>query len=178
MTYQSLNPATEEILRSYPEASWEEIEEKAGKTQKAQETWRETPHKVRKDFLKKVSDLLRKKKKTYAALITQEMGKPVTQAEAEVEKCAWGCEFYAENGEKLLREEAFATQASKSYVRYDPLGVVLGIMPWNYPLWQVFRFAAPALAAGNGVLLKPASNVPACGKVIEEIFTEVGAEDS
>jgi succinate-semialdehyde dehydrogenase / glutarate-semialdehyde dehydrogenase len=174
MSYQTLDPTTEEILKTYPEASGNEIEEKAEKTRKAQEAWREIPPKARGDFLKKAASLLRERKKTYAALITREMGKPITQAETEVEKCAWGCEFYAENGEKFLREEAVATQASKSYVRYDPLGVILGIMPWNYPLWQVFRFAAPALAAGNGVLLKPASNVPACGIAIEEIFTEAG----
>jgi succinate-semialdehyde dehydrogenase/glutarate-semialdehyde dehydrogenase len=172
--YRTLNPVTEELLRTYPELSWDEAEVRARGAREAFFFWREIGFEKRRDLAIRLADLLKQRKSQYARLITEEMGKPVTQAETEIEKCAWGCEFYAENAEKYLKEEIIPTDAGKSYVRYDPLGVILGIMPWNFPFWQVFRFAIPAIMAGNGVLLKPAPNVPGCGLAIEALFREAG----
>ncbi|OGI57258.1 MAG: succinate-semialdehyde dehydrogenase, partial [Candidatus Muproteobacteria bacterium RBG_19FT_COMBO_61_10] len=132
--------------------------------------WAATPIAERTACLERAAQQLRAQRERYAALITLEMGKPIREAHAEVEKCATGCEFYAKNAERFLADEIVATDAGKSYVTYQPLGTLLAIMPWNFPFWQAFRAAAPALAAGNSVLLKHASNVPQCALAIEEIF--------
>jgi succinate-semialdehyde dehydrogenase/glutarate-semialdehyde dehydrogenase len=128
----------------------------------------------RGDLLKSAAQTLRRRQPELAELITLEMGKPIAEAEAEIAKCAGGCEFFAENAERLLAAHAVASDATRSYVRHDPLGPVLAIMPWNFPFWQVFRFAAPALMAGNTAVLKHAPNVPGCALAIESIFSEAG----
>ena len=128
-------------------------------------------------LLEATAELLFQEKKKFAEIITLEMGKLFRDSVAEIEKCARGCRFYAENGERFLEDEAAQTDAAESYVQYQPLGPVLAIMPWNFPFWQVFRFAAPALMAGNVGLLKHASNVPQCALAIEEIFCRAGFDD-
>src|SRR5437899_8092268 len=120
------------------------------------------------------AEMLKKRRTDFARLMTLEMGKPIVQAEAEVDKCAWTCEFFAEHAEGFLAEQPRETDASRSYVRFDPLGPVLAVMPWNFPFWQVFRFAAPALMAGNVAVLKHASNVPGCALAIESVFRDAG----
>ena len=124
--------------------------------------------------MREAAQILRTRRAEYARTMTTEMGKPIVQAEAEVDKCAWVCEYYADHAEAFLAEQARETEASRSYVRFDPLGPVLAVMPWNFPFWQVFRFAAPALMAGNAGVLKHASNVPRCALAIEEVFREAG----
>lgn len=174
MAIQSFNPATEEVIHDYSEMSAEEVNDIIDRSHRAFLRWRATSFGERSPLVKKAGELLRTNKEEYARLMTIEMGKPIAQARAEVEKCAWVCDYYAENAEKFLASEAVATDASKSFVAFQPLGVVLAVMPWNFPFWQVFRFAAPALMAGNAGLLKHASNVPACGLAIETIFHEAG----
>ena len=122
--------------------------------------------------------ILDQEKDKFARIITTEMGKLLRDSVAEIEKCARGCRFYAENGEKFLREQIISSDAKRSAIRYQPLGIVLAIMPWNFPFWQVFRFAAPALMAGNVALLKHASNVPQCALAIEEIFRRAGFSEA
>jgi succinate-semialdehyde dehydrogenase/glutarate-semialdehyde dehydrogenase len=174
MAIQSINPANGKIIKTFREISFAQIDEIVNKTHDEFLQWKEQSFETRKKLMKNVSSVLRNKKEVYARILTEEMGKPVVQAVAEVEKCAWVCEYYAENAENILREEIVSTDASESFVRFDPLGVVLAIMPWNFPFWQVFRFAAPALMAGNVCLLKHASNVPLSALAIEEIFKEAG----
>jgi succinate-semialdehyde dehydrogenase/glutarate-semialdehyde dehydrogenase len=136
--------------------------------------WRETDFSERAELMRRAAEILRSKAQAYAELMAVEMGKPLPQGKAEAEKCAWACEFYAENAERFLADEPVETDAGKSYVSYRPLGPVLAIMPWNFPFWQVFRFAAPALMAGNAAVLKHASNVFGCALEIEKIFREAG----
>jgi len=136
--------------------------------------WRKTDFSFRASLMKNAAQILREGKEHYGKILTLEMGKPITQATAEVEKCALVCEYYSDNAEKILSEEIVQTDASQSYVRFDPIGIVLAVMPWNFPFWQVFRFAAPALMAGNVCMLKHASNVPMSALAIEEIFMEAG----
>src|SRR5213593_882585 len=136
--------------------------------------WREVPFARRAQRMREAAQILRTRRAEYARTMTLEMGKPITQGGAEVEKCAVGCEFYAEHAERFLAEEPRETDASRSYVRFDPLGPVLAVMPWNFPFWQVFRFAAPALMAVNTAVLKHASNVPRCALTIEEVFRDAG----
>jgi len=173
-TYRSLNPATEELIQTYPEIGWEEAVQRAQEARKTFASWRETPFSWRRELFLKLASLLREEKPRLSSVMTEEMGKPITQAEAEVEKCALGCTYYAENAEAFLKEEVIATDAARSYVRYDPLGVVLAIMPWNFPLWQVLRCSVPAIMAGNTVLLKPAPNVPGCATAISGLFHRAG----
>ncbi len=171
---RSVNPATEETIREYPDHSLVEVDEKLDLALSAFDFWRRTSFEERGLLMKRAAETLRRRKAEFAALMTAEMGKVIVQAEAEVEKCAWVCEHDAEKAAAYLAPEEAATDASRSYVRFDPLGPVLAVMPWNFPLWQVFRFAAPALMAGNVGLLKHASNVPGCALAIEEVFREAG----
>lgn len=175
MNFTAINPATEEKLVTYPGHTPQEVEAKLVQSQKAQAQWKTWSFRERGHVLKRVASILRRQKKKIGTLMTEEMGKPYTQSLAEIEKCVWACEHFAEHAEKYLQPEFVKTEATKSYVSFEPLGVVLGIMPWNYPLWQVFRFAAPTLMAGNGIMLKHASNVPGCALEIQEIFREAGA---
>lgn len=170
----SINPATEDVLKSYPIHSGLQVQEALELAQKASRTWRTEKFSVRSSLLRRVADSLRRQKARYAELMTTEMGKPLVESEAEVEKCAWNCDYYADNAERFLRDEPRISNASESYIEYAPLGVILAVMPWNYPFWQVFRFAAPALMAGNTAILKHASNVPQCALAIEEVFREAG----
>lgn len=174
MDYLSLNPATGKTVESY--AMWDDATlAKALRVQEAAAPqWRAVPTRERATCLMAAAGLLRQNLESCARLITEEMGKPIVEARAEIEKCARGCEFYADNAERFLQSEEIETDARRSYVAYQPLGAVLAIMPWNFPFWQVFRFAAPALAAGNCGLLKHAPNVPRCAEAIEHILVQAG----
>jgi succinate-semialdehyde dehydrogenase/glutarate-semialdehyde dehydrogenase len=173
-TIQSINPTTGEVLETFAETSGRELERVLAGVAAAAARWAREAPAARADRLRAAARILRERRPAYARTMALEMGKPVGQGEAEADKCAWVCEYYAEHGEALLAPEARRTDASRSYVRFDPLGLVLAIMPWNFPFWQVFRFAAPALMAGNGGLLKHASNVPRSALLIEELFREAG----
>lgn len=177
MKLKSINPASEELLGEFTAMSFDEAVAAAERCRGAQRDWAKQPVSRRLPLVKKLAWVLRESLESYAKTITLEMGKPITQARAEVEKCALLGEYYAQNAEQFLAPEEVKTEAKKSYVRFDPLGVILCIMPWNFPFWQVFRFAVPAIAAGNGVLLKHASNVPQCALAIEEIFQKAGFPD-
>ncbi len=174
MALQTLNPTNEELIKVFDEMSAEEVEKAIAKGHETFLSWRKTSFAERSKLMHKAASILREKKREFAEVMTLEMGKPIKQAEAEAEKCAWVCDYYADNAEKILSEEFIETDASESYVRFDPLGVVLAVMPWNFPFWQVFRFAAPALMAGNVGVLKHASNVPMSAENIERIFLEAG----
>src|SRR6266568_4700599 len=174
MSIQSVNPATGEVLETFGPTAPEALEAMVARAHATFLEWRSVPFKVRANCMREVARLLRKDINAHALTMTLEMGKPIVQAEAEVEKCAGCCEFYAENAEAFLAEQPRQTDASKSYVRFDPLGLVLAVMPWNFPYWQVFRFAAPALMAGNAGILKHASNVPRCALAIEKVFDAAG----
>src|SRR5437773_11479056 len=174
MSIQSVNPATDEVLETFTSTTPEELERIVARAHAAFVEWRSVPFKARADRMREAARLLRKGMEHHAVTMTLEMGKPIVQAEAEVEKCAACCDFYAENAEAFLAEQPRKTEASRSYVRFDPLGPVLAVMPWNFPYWQVFRFAAPALMAGNAGILKHASNVPRSALAMEEVFREAG----
>ncbi len=171
---QTIDPTNGEVIETFPEMKWEDAEKALAAANKTFSSWKKTSFKERAALLKTVATLLRKNKYEYASLMTLEMGKTITEAEAEVEKCAWVCDYYAENAEKILEHEHIQTDATKSYIRFEPLGVIFAVMPWNFPYWQVFRFAAPALMAGNVGVLKHASNVPQCALAIEKVFLEAG----
>jgi succinate-semialdehyde dehydrogenase/glutarate-semialdehyde dehydrogenase len=169
---KSINPATEQVIAEYAEHTPVQIERALHSAEKAFGQWRSVPIKDRGALLKEAGAGLRRKRDELARLMAMEMGKPIAAGEAEVEKCAGACEFFAENAASFLAERKIQSDASRSYVRFDPLGPVLAIMPWNFPIWQVIRFAAPALMAGNVVLLKHAPNVPGCALAIERTFTD------
>ena len=171
---QSFNPYTQKIIQDYSEFSKIGLQEKIEATQNAFKIWKETSFEKRASLMLNLASLLKKNKKSLGELMTNEMGKPIKQSIAEVEKCAWLCEYYAEIAEKTLQNKNIETDASKSYVRYEPLGIVLAVMPWNYPFWQYFRFIVPNLMAGNVGLLKHASNVSGCALAIENLFYEAG----
>jgi succinate-semialdehyde dehydrogenase / glutarate-semialdehyde dehydrogenase len=171
---KSINPATGKMIKEYPEHSLSEVKEILNLTQEAWESWKLTSFVERAVFMKQTAKLLRQRNREFARLITDEMGKLITESEAEVEKSALVCDYYAEHAERFLSDEHIASDGSDSFAAFEPLGVVLAVMPWNFPFWQVFRFAAPALMAGNGAVLKHASNVPGCALVIEAIFREAG----
>ena len=171
---KSINPFNYSLIKEYDEYTDEQVKQILNNVNAAYKVWKTTGFTERKEKLKKAAQILRDKKETYALLMTQEMGKPITQAKAEVEKCARVCDYYAEGAEKFLRDEHFNTEASKIYVTYQPIGVVLAVMPWNFPFWQVFRFASPNLMAGNAGALKHSSNVTGCALAIEAIFQEAG----
>jgi len=178
MTFDSINPASGEKVSSFEQMSGDEVQVILQKCSRAQRGWANTPFSERARLLAAVAERLLENKQDYARLMTEEMGKVYPQGIAEVEKCAWGCQYYAEHAEKFLAPEDVATEAQHSFVSYKPLGVVLAVMPWNFPLWQVFRFAAPALMAGNAAILKHAPNVFGCALLIERIFAEAGLPES
>jgi acyl-CoA reductase-like NAD-dependent aldehyde dehydrogenase len=171
---KAINPATEEIVSAHPEHTLAQVNELLHQSAAAFQLWRDTPLQQRTTLLRRAAQTLRSGLKELSELITMEMGKPIGQAEAEVEKCAVGCEYFADHAASYLAIEPIKTDADQSYVRYEPLGAILAIMPWNFPFWQVFRFAAPALAAGNVGVLKHAPNVPGCSLAIERIFHDAG----
>ena len=177
MAIASINPATGETLRTFEPHTSAEVERRVALAAGLFPRWRATSFAERAARLLRAADLLESRKQEWGRIMTLEMGKPIGAAIAEAEKCAWVCRYYAENGERFLADEPVDTDAPRSYVRYEPLGPVLAVMPWNFPFWQVFRFAAPALMAGNVGLLKHASNVPQCALAIEEIFREAGFPD-
>ncbi|WP_254838884.1 NAD-dependent succinate-semialdehyde dehydrogenase [Natronomonas marina] len=171
---KSRNPATGELLEEYDTHEDTVAEILKGAEDRFLE-WRNRDISDRRRLVGSLADILRDNETRYAELMTAEMGKPITQARAEVQKCAWGCEFYAERAGEFLQDRHVGTVPdAKTYVAHEPLGPVLAVMPWNFPFWQVFRFAAPALAAGNTALLKHSSNVPGCALAIEEVFEEAG----
>jgi succinate-semialdehyde dehydrogenase/glutarate-semialdehyde dehydrogenase len=177
MAIASINPATGEELKKFASFDDSEIEKRLQRAERAFTTYRHSTFAKRAQLLMAAASLLDREKEKLARIITLEMGKLFRAAVEEVEKCSRGCRFFAENAERFLEDEPAQTDAARSYVRYQPLGPVLAIMPWNFPFWQVFRFAAPALMAGNVGLLKHASNVPQCALAIEQIFCRAGFDD-
>jgi succinate-semialdehyde dehydrogenase/glutarate-semialdehyde dehydrogenase len=174
MEFKSINPFNNKEVGSYTALSKEETTTKLNNAQKAFISWRKVPLAERTSLLKEAGQVLRDNVEEYAKMITLEMGKPIAESRAEVNKCAWVCDYYAENAADFLADETIATDAKQSLVKHDPIGTVLAIMPWNFPFWQVFRFAAPTLTAGNTGLLKHAPNVFGCAKLIEEVFVKAG----
>jgi succinate-semialdehyde dehydrogenase / glutarate-semialdehyde dehydrogenase len=173
-TMSSVNPATGEVIARFEELSDAELEHKLARADETFRAWRRRPYSERAALMLRAADALTRKKEHWGRIMTAEMGKTLASAIAEAEKCASACRYYAENAERFLADEELPSGATRSFVRYLPLGAVLAVMPWNFPFWQVFRFAAPALMAGNVGLLKHASNVPQCALAIEEIFREAG----
>jgi succinate-semialdehyde dehydrogenase / glutarate-semialdehyde dehydrogenase len=174
MAIESINPATGAALEQFAETTPDDLERVLRQSHETWKEWRRSAFAERARLMREAARLLRERKFRFARTMALEMGKPMAQGEGEVEKCAWCCDYYAEHAEAFLASEACATDGSRSYVRFDPLGPVLAIMPWNFPFWQVFRFAAPALMAGNTGILKHASNVPRCALDIEEVFRDAG----
>jgi succinate-semialdehyde dehydrogenase / glutarate-semialdehyde dehydrogenase len=177
MAIASINPATGEKLKEFAPYDSVEIEKRLKCAGRAFDQHRREPFARRSELIMATASLLEREKEDFARLITLEMGKLLRDAVAEIEKCARCCRFYAENAEHFLEDEPAQTDAARSYVRYEPLGAVLAIMPWNFPFWQVFRFAAPALMAGNVGILKHAANVPQCALAIEQLFRRAGFEE-
>ena len=174
MAIATINPATGETLKTFEAMSSEAIEAKLELAQQAFNKYRHLPFEQRALWMQKAADILERDREIYAEMMTLEMGKTLKSAIGELEKCALVCRYYAKNAAQFMADVPATTDASSSFVRYQPLGAILAVMPWNFPFWQVFRFAAPALMAGNVGLLKHASNVPQCALKIEEIFTEAG----
>src|SRR5437879_4457934 len=174
MAIASINPATGEVLQTFQALSEAQIEPKLQLAVSALRDQRKTSFAERGRRMLKAAQILEREKEACARLMTLEMGKPYKAALAEAVKCTTACRYYAENAEKFLADEVVETGAKKSFIRYLPIGPILAVMPWNFPFWQVFRFAAPALMAGNVGLLKHASNVPQCALAIEEIFRDAG----
>ncbi|HWH53049.1 MAG TPA: aldehyde dehydrogenase family protein, partial [Gemmatimonadaceae bacterium] len=175
MAIETVNPATGERVRSFSALSDREIEDKLAAAHRASIEWRRTPIAERARIVGRAGDLLVERKEEYGRLMTLEMGKTLESAVSEAAKCATACRFYAEHASRLLADEPGELAAGEGYVAFEPLGVVLAVMPWNFPFWQVIRFAAPALAAGNVGLLKHASNVPQCALALEQLFADAGA---
>ena len=174
MKFKSINPYNEEQVGLYTTLTQETLVEKLNRSQLAFESWRKVPIAERCNLIKKAGQVLRDNVEEYAKMITLEMGKPITESRSEVNKCAWVCDYYAENASGFLANEFISTEADKSFVMHDPIGSVLAVMPWNFPFWQVFRYAAPTLTAGNTGLLKHAPNVFGCAQQIEDVFTKAG----
>jgi succinate-semialdehyde dehydrogenase/glutarate-semialdehyde dehydrogenase len=170
----AINPTTGDTFNRYEETAPDEAVRQLEKAHHAFQEWRQTRFSERAALMKAVSRILIENRAACARTMALEMGKPIKSGRAEIEKCAWVCEYYAEQAEKMLQDEIIQTDARKSYVTYNPMGIILAIMPWNYPFWQVFRHAAPGLMAGNGVILKHASNVPGCSVAIADIFKKAG----
>lgn len=174
MSIQSVNPFNGKMIKNYKEHSWKQVDKKIKDTQAVWLKWQNTSFSERASLLKKTSALLIERKEKLATLMAIEMGKPIKDGIAEIEKCASVCDYYADNGEFFLEDEPIKTEADKSYISFRPLGVVLAVMPWNFPYWQLFRFLAPALMAGNCGVLKHASNVSGCALSIEQIIKDAG----
>lgn len=174
MTLLSINPVNEQTIAEYKTHSADRVDELITEAKAAFEEWRFTPLKERASILRNTASLLKDNRESYALLMTREMGKPISQSLAEVDKCADACLFYADKSAEFLAPDMVVTEAPESFVCYEPLGVILAVMPWNFPFWQVFRFAVPALMAGNAGLLKHASNVSGCALAIEDVFKEAG----
>jgi len=174
MTMRAINPATGEILMTYDEMTPEAVGEIIERVHEGFLAWRRASFDERAAPMRRAAEILRRDAAEYARLMAREMGKPVREGAAEARKCATVCDFYAENAERFLAREPVATEARKSFIAFNPIGVVLAVMPWNFPFWQVFRFAAPGLMAGNGAVLKHASNVPGCALAIEDVFRRAG----
>ncbi len=177
MLLKSINPNSGEIVREYQEYQWEEIDNIIRNVHSAFNGWKSTNLNYRIDKIKTLAKLLDVKKEGLAFTISVEMGKPIIESRAEIDKCIWLCNYYCDNIDQFLEKKYIATEASESYVSFQPLGVILAIMPWNFPFWQVFRFAVPTLLAGNTAVLKHASNVPGCSIAIEDLFNEADFPD-
>jgi succinate-semialdehyde dehydrogenase / glutarate-semialdehyde dehydrogenase len=173
-TIQSINPFTEEVMKEFALMTAPEVDRQVHESREAFLVWRDIPVAERAKYAKKLAVALRAEKRSYAELMTKEMGKAIKESLAEIEKCAWLSDYYADNAEQFLKPEEIKTEAKKSYVMYQPLGIVLAIMPWNFPFWQAFRFGVPAVLAGNVALLKHASNVPMTALAIEDAFRRAG----
>jgi succinate-semialdehyde dehydrogenase/glutarate-semialdehyde dehydrogenase len=178
MSIESINPASGEILDRYDEMNRAQVGAAIDSAHAAFLKWRETPFAERASHMRQAAALLRERAREYGKLMALEMGKPIRDGIAEAQKCATGCDYYAENAERFLSDEVVETSPRKSFVAYRPIGVVLAVMPWNFPFWQVIRFAAPALMAGNAGVLKHASNVPGCAIALEELFRDAGFPDN
>lgn len=174
MEFKSINPYNGELIATHQAHTSEEINAMLEQSDNAFKSWRKVPIQERAKLMRKAAEFLREEVDIYAEMITKEMGKPISESRGEVKKCAWVCEYYAENTEDFLKDELIETDAAKSLVKHDPLGTIMAVMPWNFPFWQVFRFAAPTLMAGNTGVLKHASNVYGCAKLIEEVFIKAG----
>lgn len=170
----SKNPSTGEVLKEVPQLTDSELDQRLARAFKAQKEWALIPFSKRAELFKKLANIFRDEKESVGKIISLEMGRPISAAIAESEKCAWACDYYAENAERMLLPEPFPEGAGEGEIRFDPLGVILAVMPWNYPFWQVVRFAAPSLMAGNAGVLKHASNVPQAGLLLEELFLKAG----
>ena len=177
MSIEAVNPATGEVIKTYAEMKPKEVKEIIAKSHESFLGWRRRNFDERANLMQQAARIIRERVEEYAVLMAREMGKPVRGGRSELEKCAWVCEYYAKNAAKFLRHEVIATEGRNSFIAFRPLGVVLAVMPWNFPFWQVFRFAAPALMAGNTCILKHASNIPGCALAIEEVFREAGFPD-
>ncbi|WP_366184732.1 NAD-dependent succinate-semialdehyde dehydrogenase [Flavobacterium ovatum] len=174
MKFKSINPYNNKEVGQYTVLTKTELNYKLDKSLSAFTSWRKVPISERCQLIKRAGQVLRDNIEEYAQMITMEMGKPIVESRSEISKCAWVCDYYGDNADAFLANEIRDSDASKSFVRHDPIGAVLAIMPWNFPFWQVFRYAAPTLTAGNVGLLKHASNVLGCGGLIEEVFTKAG----
>ena len=170
--FQSINPYTKQVIASYNLLNSEELHVKIQKTNESFHKWKNLSFPERSALFLKMAKLLRKNQEKYAILISKEMGKIIKESKAEIEKCAWLCEYYAQNTETLLQKELIKSDAGKSYLQFDPMGIVYAIMPWNFPFWQVLRAAVPTMMAGNAMVLKHAPNVMGCAKAIEDLFIE------
>ncbi|MFA5417945.1 MAG: NAD-dependent succinate-semialdehyde dehydrogenase [Bacteroidales bacterium] len=170
----SINPATQQKMKDYPHLSSSQLNILLDENHHAYLKWRNASYRDRGKLFLNLANILRERSDELALLITSEMGKILGESKAEIEKCAWICEYYAENTESLLKSEPMTSDASSCYVRFDPLGTVFAIMPWNFPFWQVFRAAVPTMMAGNTFVLRHARNVPGCGEAIEKLFIEAG----
>lgn len=174
MEFKSINPHTNEVVGTYTAITKEELIKNLDNSKTAFDKWKKRPLEERCQLIIKAADVLKQNVDAYAKMISEEMGKPISEAKGEVLKCAWVCEYYGSKAAEFLADEIIETDASKSFVKHDPIGAVLAIMPWNFPFWQVFRFAAPSLTAGNVALLKHAPNVFGCAEMIADVFTKAG----
>jgi len=174
MAIKSINPGTGKTVKTYNSLTDKGVEKIINAVDKTWHHWRQTSFAQRAENMQNLASLLRSKKEELALLMAVEMGKVLREGIAEIEKCAWVCEYYADNAENFLENEYIQTEAKKAYVSFQPIGTILAVMPWNFPFWQVFRFAAPTVMAGNTAVLKHASNVPGCAMAIEDLFREAG----